>query len=55
MDCKTPSNPHGLKAGYGIPLGETLDVKQSIEKAGGNDLNQWDWHKSNKSETKETK
>lgn len=47
MDCKTPSNPHGLAAGYGIPAGESLDVIKSIEKANGNDLNQWQWHKNN--------
>lgn len=45
MDCTTPSNPHGLQAGYGIPLGEPLDVEQAIEKAGGNDMNEWEWHK----------
>nr|XP_054756304.1 DNA polymerase subunit gamma-1-like [Lytechinus pictus] len=26
MDCKTPSNPHGLHKGYGIPKGEALDI-----------------------------
>nr|XP_006815395.1 PREDICTED: DNA polymerase subunit gamma-1-like [Saccoglossus kowalevskii] len=26
MDCKTPSNPHGLEKGYGIPEGEALDI-----------------------------
>lgn len=45
MDCKTPSNPHGLTNGYGIPLGESLDVYKTIEKAGGNDMSQWEWHK----------
>lgn len=46
MDCTTPSNPHGLSVGYGIPLGESLDIQQAIEKANGSDLNQWPWHKS---------
>lgn len=34
-DCKTPSNPHGLSKGYGIPLGEILDIYQTIDKANG--------------------
>lgn len=33
-DCKTPSNPHGLEKGYNIPNGESLDVREAIEKAG---------------------
>lgn len=49
MDCKTPSNPHGLSVGYGIPVGETLDILKTIEKAEGCDLNQWQWHKDNDS------
>lgn len=32
-DCKTPSNPYGLSIGYGIPLGESLDIEKAIEKA----------------------
>ncbi|KAF5308309.1 hypothetical protein FQR65_LT06302 [Abscondita terminalis] len=35
QDCKTPSNPHGLHNGYGIPNGESLDIYQAIDKAGG--------------------
>lgn len=35
VDCKTPSNPHGLESGYGIPAGESLDVWKAIEKSGG--------------------
>lgn len=35
LDCKTPSNPHGLENGYGIPAGESLDVWSAIEKSGG--------------------
>lgn len=35
QDCKTPSNPHGLEKGYGIPNGESLDISDAIRKAGG--------------------
>lgn len=45
LDCVTPSNVHGLSGGYGIPAGESLDISQAIEKSGGMDLTQWDWHK----------
>lgn len=45
LDCKTPSNPHGLSGGYGIPFGESLNIHAAIEKAGGSDVNQWNWHK----------
>ncbi|XP_030376769.1 DNA polymerase subunit gamma-1, mitochondrial isoform X2 [Scaptodrosophila lebanonensis] len=45
MDCKTPSNPHGLQIGYGIAPGESLDISEAIDKAGGNDINQWKWIK----------
>ena len=38
-DCKTPSNPHGLENGYGIPNGESLDIYQAINKANGRDEN----------------
>lgn len=48
MDCKTPSNPYGLSVGYGIPIGESLDILKTVEKAEGGDLNQWPWHKNNK-------
>ena len=24
LDCKTPSNPHGLEKGYNIPTGEHI-------------------------------
>lgn len=30
----TPSNPHGLSRGYGIPPGETLDIQNILEKTG---------------------
>lgn len=35
VDCKTPSNPHGLDNGYGVPAGESLDVFKAIEKSSG--------------------
>jgi DNA polymerase gamma 1 len=41
MDCKTPSNPHGLSRGYNIKAGESLDVHQAIAKAGSADMSQW--------------
>ncbi|XP_070541785.1 DNA polymerase subunit gamma-1-like [Ptychodera flava] len=31
MDCKTPSNPHGLTRGYGIPPGEALDIYEILK------------------------
>lgn len=34
-DSRTPSNPHGLQKGYGIPNGEALDIHQAIQKAKG--------------------
>ncbi|XP_030833050.1 DNA polymerase subunit gamma-1-like [Strongylocentrotus purpuratus] len=30
MDCQTPSNPHGLHRGYGIPKGEALDIYEIL-------------------------
>ncbi|OAD61214.1 DNA polymerase subunit gamma-1, mitochondrial [Eufriesea mexicana] len=43
-DCITPSNPHGLKNGYEIPPGESLDIWSAISKSGGSlgsyDINQ---------------
>jgi len=35
-DCVTPSNPHGLFKGYGVPIGESLDIIKAIELSGGN-------------------
>ncbi|KAL1425905.1 hypothetical protein MTO96_018741 [Rhipicephalus appendiculatus] len=35
MDCVTPSNPQGLKEGYGIPPGEALDIYAVLEKTKG--------------------
>lgn len=44
MDCKTPSNPHGLQAGYGVPPGESLTIYDAIKKT-GSDMTKWHWHK----------
>lgn len=44
MDCKTPSNSHGLEAGYGIPKGESLDIYETIKRVGDSDMSQWEWH-----------
>ncbi|XP_049810547.1 DNA polymerase subunit gamma-1, mitochondrial [Schistocerca nitens] len=30
-DCVTPSNPHGLSRGYGIPPGESLDLITALQ------------------------
>lgn len=35
MDCVTPSNPQGLKEGYGIPPGEALDIYAVLKKTRG--------------------
>lgn len=40
VDCKTPSNPHGLENGYGVFPGESLDVWSALEKSGGS-LGPW--------------
>ncbi|CAG4938189.1 unnamed protein product [Parnassius apollo] len=34
--CTTPSNPHGLEKGYGIPNGESLTIFDAIEKSKAN-------------------
>ncbi|XP_073985436.1 DNA polymerase gamma, catalytic subunit tam isoform X2 [Rhodnius prolixus] len=34
-DNKTPSNPFGLLKGYGVPIGESLDVCQAMKKSKG--------------------
>ncbi|XP_060816986.1 DNA polymerase subunit gamma-1, mitochondrial [Bombus pascuorum] len=39
-DCITPSNPYGLKNGYEIPPGESLDVWSAIDKSKGS-LGSW--------------
>eukprot|EP00794_Sanderia_malayensis_P010233 gene10233-11283_t len=38
MDCKTPSNPHGLKIGHGIQPGEALDIYNILKKTNGGKL-----------------
>ncbi|XP_073823167.1 DNA polymerase gamma, catalytic subunit tam [Musca autumnalis] len=45
MDCVTPSNPHGLKIGYDIRPGESLNIYDAIKKSGGNDVRKWQWIK----------
>ncbi|XP_055546373.1 DNA polymerase subunit gamma-1, mitochondrial [Wyeomyia smithii] len=47
QDCKTPSNPHGLAVGYGIPHGTSLDIHQLLEKLGPDESNMsnWEWHR----------
>lgn len=32
LSCATPSNPHGLENGYGIPNGESLTIFDVLEK-----------------------
>ena len=32
MDCKTPSNPHGVEKGYNIPVGELNPNEPHHEK-----------------------
>ena len=50
IDCKTPSNPHGLENGYGIPAGESLDVWKALEKSGGT-LGPWHTNKTKRRNT----
>ncbi len=35
MDCQTPSNPYGLRQGYGIPFGSSYDIHQIVQKTQG--------------------
>nr|CAG4650726.1 EOG090X00SQ [Simocephalus serrulatus]SVE94067.1 EOG090X00SQ [Simocephalus serrulatus] len=35
LDCQTPSNPYGLKRGYGIDFGSSYDIYQILEKTNG--------------------
>lgn len=35
MDCQTPSNPYGLKRGYGIDFGRSYDIYQILEETKG--------------------
>lgn len=32
MDCKSPSNPYGLKETYNIPHGESLNIREILER-----------------------
>lgn len=32
LDCKTLSNPHGLRIGYNIPFGESLNMNQIMDR-----------------------
>lgn len=34
-DNRTPSNPFGLLKGYGVPVGESLDIYQAMNKSNG--------------------
>lgn len=36
LSCTTPSNPHGLEKGYGIPNGESLNIFNVMEKCKAN-------------------
>lgn len=36
LDCTTPSNPYGLKQGYGIEDGKSYDIYEIIDKTNGN-------------------
>ncbi|XP_071477444.1 DNA polymerase subunit gamma-1-like [Diadema antillarum] len=51
MDCKTPSNPHGLQRGYGIPQGEALDIYQILELTNNGSLAKQTASPSNKDAT----
>ena len=35
MDCETPSNPYGLRQGYGVPYGSSYDIYQILKKTKG--------------------
>jgi DNA polymerase gamma 1 len=41
MDCKTPSNPHGLRKGYGVPFGESLDIYKLLKVSGIKEIAQF--------------
>uniref|UniRef100_A0A182YK54 DNA polymerase subunit gamma-1 n=1 Tax=Anopheles stephensi TaxID=30069 RepID=A0A182YK54_ANOST len=46
-DCRTPSNPHGLRTGYGIPDGESLDIYQTLARLSPaqRNISDWEWHR----------
>ncbi|KAI4486167.1 hypothetical protein M0802_012510 [Mischocyttarus mexicanus] len=50
QDSKTPSNPHGLENGYGIPIGESLDIHAALKKS-GRSLGSWHRTKRDKKKT----
>uniref|UniRef100_A0A182MJ10 Uncharacterized protein n=1 Tax=Anopheles culicifacies TaxID=139723 RepID=A0A182MJ10_9DIPT len=47
-DCRTPSNPHGLRIGYGIPDGESLDIFETLAQLSPaqRNISNWPWHRS---------
>lgn len=46
-DYTTPSNPHGLQAGYGIPAGRSVDIEEALRGiAGDEDMSRWPWHRA---------
>lgn len=45
-DYTTPSNPHGLLAGYGIAAGRSVDILEALQDVGPEaDISQWPWHR----------
>ncbi|XP_022834813.1 DNA polymerase subunit gamma-1, mitochondrial [Spodoptera litura] len=40
LNCTTPSNPHGLDKGYGIPNGESLNIFEVLDKCKLNKLDE---------------
>lgn len=45
-DYQTPSNPHGLAAGYGVGVGRSVGVMEALKAiAGDEDMAKWEWHK----------
>lgn len=47
-ECITPSNPHGLSAGYGVAVGESLTITEAIVRCGGGNIAEWPWHATKK-------
>ncbi|VDI31302.1 DNA polymerase gamma 1 [Mytilus galloprovincialis] len=35
MNCVTPSNPHGMERGYGIPTGQAFDIMETLKMTEG--------------------
>ncbi|RWS03724.1 DNA polymerase subunit gamma-1-like protein [Dinothrombium tinctorium] len=44
MNCKTPSNPHGLDKGYNIKFGQSLSIENLLEI---DEIKQWQEHLQN--------